>query len=250
MLDPPLPAAVGVHDLHRPRPGRGLHRPHVHHPATLRPRFSAQIQPPIGANAQVTALRSANVRFREPSRVVHANHGTLKSKLTLSRPVSWPGANSGQVARLPGDVGRAMQGHRDRRRSPPVAMSPLHASTPARAAIARRRRPVQDAPRPPRPHRPSARPGPTRSLTGADLLTGAGLRIDMQTQRVTALCTDFQHAELEVTCDSGMLAGGHHDLDHRRGRVARQDAIDSATSTMAPRIRAEGVITTMRCGIY
>lgn len=41
VLDVPRPAVLGVHDLHRPRPGRRLHRPHVRHdhPRQNRPRL-------------------------------------------------------------------------------------------------------------------------------------------------------------------------------------------------------------------
>ena len=56
VLDLPRPPPRGVHDLHRRRARRRLHRPHIRHPATLRPRISAQIQLPRTENLQVTAV--------------------------------------------------------------------------------------------------------------------------------------------------------------------------------------------------
>ena len=69
VLDLPRPAVIGVHDLHRRRARRRLHRAHIGHPATLEPRASAQIRMRKPANPQVTALATSETPKREPSQV-------------------------------------------------------------------------------------------------------------------------------------------------------------------------------------
>jgi hypothetical protein len=56
VVDPPRPAMIGVHDLHRRRARRRLHRPDIRHPVTPEPRASAQIRTRKTPNPQVTAL--------------------------------------------------------------------------------------------------------------------------------------------------------------------------------------------------
>src|SRR5215472_17549833 len=69
VLDLPRPAARGVHNLHRDGARRRLHRPHIRHPATLRPPISAQIQLSRTQNKQVTASRQSRTSYREPTQV-------------------------------------------------------------------------------------------------------------------------------------------------------------------------------------
>ena len=65
----PATPVRGVHDLHRRRARRRLHRPHIRHPATLRPRISAPTQLPRTKNMQVTALSLSRIQNREPTQV-------------------------------------------------------------------------------------------------------------------------------------------------------------------------------------
>ena len=66
----PRPAARGVHNLHRDGARRRLHRPHLRHPAALRPTISAQIQLSRTQNKQVTASRHSKTSYREPTQVM------------------------------------------------------------------------------------------------------------------------------------------------------------------------------------
>ena len=66
-------APVRVHDLHRPRPRRRLHRAHERghqrSPRATRPRISVQILTRIHTNLQVNELPTLQAHDREPSQV-------------------------------------------------------------------------------------------------------------------------------------------------------------------------------------
>ena len=67
VLDLPRSPMRGVHDLHRDRARRRLHRPEIRHPATLRPRISAHIRLHQTENMQVTASRHSRSPKLEPT---------------------------------------------------------------------------------------------------------------------------------------------------------------------------------------
>jgi len=69
VLDLPRSVMERVDDLHRRGARRGLHRPHIRHRASLRPRISAQIQLPLTENVQVTASSQPRTHNREPTQV-------------------------------------------------------------------------------------------------------------------------------------------------------------------------------------
>lgn len=67
MLDVPGTLARGVHDLHRTRPGRDLHRAHVGYRTTSGPRFSAQTPPTTTPTPQANDLHRRNRPEHEPN---------------------------------------------------------------------------------------------------------------------------------------------------------------------------------------
>ena len=84
LTKPNVLTRVGPHDLHRGRPGGGLHRADVGHPGSLRPKISAQISDSSPLKPQLTALSVHHRGIIDKSQVSRAR--------TLSRKASSPPA--------------------------------------------------------------------------------------------------------------------------------------------------------------
>jgi hypothetical protein len=89
-----------VHDLHRGRPGRSLHRAHIRHGRRLRALRGAQIQAISRANPQLNAPHPRSRSASEPSQVV------VVGLLVLVGGVQGPGGASHCDAAAALDTGR------------------------------------------------------------------------------------------------------------------------------------------------
>lgn len=149
VLDVPRPPPRRPYDLDRRRARCRLHRPHVGHRATLRPRISAQVQHPRTPNQQVTAPRQPMISKLVLSQVRgRAELPTFRfsgvTHLYVSRCLAWSGGAWGALTWVAGCC-RCRHGCRHVRPARPEVLQPCvgrQAAPGTDAFAARKRRPL------------------------------------------------------------------------------------------------------------